>query len=57
MKPEETDTPQFGVLLGRRIALPFRPVRGALGFFNTELTPAEAQALRTAGLIANGTRP
>jgi hypothetical protein len=41
----------FGFVLGRRIALPFRPLKGARQFFPVEITEAEAKALRKAGLL------
>jgi hypothetical protein len=41
----------FGFVLGRRIALPFRPLKGARQFFPVEITDAEAKALRAAGLL------
>lgn len=41
----------FGFVLGRRIALPFRALKGARQFFQVETTPTEASALRAAGLL------
>lgn len=42
---------EFGFVLGRRIALPFRPLKGARQFFPVEVTQAEAKTLRAAGLL------
>lgn len=42
---------EFGFVLGRRIPLPFRALKGARQFFPVEITDAEAQALRSAGLL------
>ena len=41
----------FGFLLGRRMALPFRALKGARQFFPVEISDAEAVALRKAGLL------
>jgi hypothetical protein len=51
MKPETTDKPQFGWLLGRRINLPFRPYKGKQGWFNVEITEQESDLLHAAGLL------
>ncbi|HEY5373847.1 MAG TPA: hypothetical protein VIK01_09165, partial [Polyangiaceae bacterium] len=51
MKPEETEKPSFGFLLSRPVVLPFRALRGALGFFDVELTAEEERALRGRGLL------
>lgn len=42
---------QYGLELERAVTLPFRRIRGALGLFNVEITPSEAETLRTAGLL------
>ena len=41
---------QFGFDLRKVTPLPFRPLKGALGFFKVEITREEEQALRAAGL-------
>jgi len=46
---------QFGILLGRRVALPFRPVLGRLFFFEVEITDGEREILIGAGVL-DGTR-
>ncbi len=51
MKPEETEKPSFGFLLARPVVIPFRAVRGALGFFEVELTAEEEHLVRAAGLL------
>lgn len=45
------DPDQFGFVLGRGIALPFRPLSGARQFFQVEPTKVEVKALRSAGLL------
>ena len=38
---------QYGFVLGPRIELPFRPLKGALSFFSVETTPEESLLLAT----------
>lgn len=42
---------QFGFVLGPRVGLPFRALKGELGFFNVELTAEEERVLRMEGII------
>lgn len=42
----------WGFQLREQVPLPFRPLKGALGFFRVELTDAEADRLRAARLAA-----
>lgn len=42
---------QYGFYLAKPTRLPFRPYRGALGFFRVELTAEEERLLREAGLL------
>lgn len=55
LPPGSADRPwydgDFGFVLGRRIALPFRALSGKRRFFEVEATKAEAAALRKAGLL------
>lgn len=46
----------FGFVLGRRIALPFRPLKGKRQFFPVEIAEAEAKALRSAGLLPKASK-
>jgi hypothetical protein len=42
---------QYGFRLASAMPLPFRSLRGQLGFFRVELTDDEERALRAGGLI------
>lgn len=42
---------QHGFILGPRVALPFRALKGELEFFSVELTTDEERVLRREGLI------
>jgi hypothetical protein len=42
---------EYGFVMARRFALPFRALKGARQFFRVEPTESEAAALRNAGLL------
>lgn len=42
---------QYGYRLRKTVALPFRPLKGSLGFFRVEITDDEQQTLSKAGLL------
>lgn len=42
---------QFGIVLGKKCALPFRPYKGQLGFYQVEITREEQALLEKAGML------